>query len=252
MATASLDDDEMKLLNQISQETSLEKLEDMHANFKGNSILDTVYDIKKGQLESEALAEGTYFEDVIGLWDFTFDMIVPIDSRKDEGIILNNLFQKIAREKRPSFYIGTGLFEPSSGDSLPQAITTSIKANSSVNLDSTDIFGNHFKKERAHNAPDSKTCSPSWGHAVEGATGTINRQHRNAGKNKVKKNEIRRLLIMGAAGQGKGQVIGFHPSILSVFRPTMNIMTSHRTLCFFRSWICMKSDIGTTHRMKSL
>jgi len=218
-----------QLVNAIVAAKSVQDLKRFYEESRGNFYLEVLYEKTEQALKSEeqalkseeralkseeralkskALRDGSYFEDVDGLWEFTAETL-PSDIGS-----CNNLFQKIARSRRPDCYTTTRLFTlppPASTDPLPTVTATSVGTNSLFLLEDFDIFGNAFIRERAHNAPDSVTCAPSWGHAVEGATGTIPRQHRHRLRNKERKQDLRHLLIMGVNGQEKETSFRYSP-----------------------------------------
>lgn len=199
--------DEEKLAEMIDAATSLSELELLKPQVKGKRTLELLLKKSALTLEKTALLEGTYYEDVDGLWKFTPERLVERKDRGKRGQVLNSLFEDIARNSRPSCYSNNSfghVYEPprKSRSSLPNVKSGSVGTNSMVSLQQKDIFGNHFNKQRAHIAPDSKTCSPSWGHAVEGALGRVEGN---------KKNEKRRLMIMGSEDQNGKDGFRFSP-----------------------------------------
>jgi hypothetical protein len=157
--------------------------------------------------ERLALANGTYYEDANGLWSFT-KQDLPTD-RNDQQI----KFNKIARWKRPKCYREHSIvYEPPRkvDKMLPRFENRTVGSNSQVRLTDYDMFGNYFNRMRAHLAPDSKTCAPSWGHAAEGALGKIEDEIEEE-----KKIELRRLLVMGPFGDG---TMGFRYSPFNFIR----------------------------------
>jgi hypothetical protein len=202
-----------ELAEMIHAATSLSELELFESYAERNFIIGLLISTKMTALENSALAleksallQDTYYEDVDGLWKFTPERLVESQDRGRRGQVLNSLFDDIARNKRPSCYsnnsFGHVYKPPRNSRPLPTVRSGSVGTNSMVGLQQKDIFGNHFNKQRAHIAPDSKSCSPSWGHAVEGALGRVEGN---------KKNEKRRLMIMGSDGQNGKDGFRFSP-----------------------------------------
>ena len=146
---------------------------------------------ERGKLEAEAKLAGTYLEDCDGLWNFTRQML-PLEGKKRL-----ELFDKISRKELRKCYKEIGAyFDDLDPVNLPDPSMKSL-GSASFNLkDSVDIFNNEWNNERAHLIPDSPTCAPKWGHSAEGA-------FRPLAIESAKKNDARRLLVMGCKGTHK-------------------------------------------------
>jgi hypothetical protein len=156
-----------------------------------NSLKSQILQIKLDELETRAkLVEaqaklaGTYLEDCDGLWKFTRRMLPKKEAKQLE------LFDKIARTTLRECYEDIDTKFPNGLPSV--AMSKSGSASFSIQ-DQVDIFNNVWSNERAHLIPDSPICAPKWGHSAEGALEPL------LIEDAAKKNEARKLLVMGYA-----------------------------------------------------
>ena len=180
-------------------------------------VVDSVTDddsnapLLRALFEKEITSLGLYFEDVDGLWNFegsdsAYEM-PPIC----ETLELQALFDEVKRDTTPPCYISAtyNVYIPpsilSNNRSLPLPWDASAGTNKTISNVDFDIVGKPYNHQRAHNAPDSKTCCPSWGHVAEGVLGPV------LGANSAEVNQKRKLLIMGKRSDRGKSSLRFSP-----------------------------------------
>lgn len=174
------------------------------------SSKDALLKSEEARLKLEKERQGLYFEAVDDLWNLEERCTMP---SIDNAPALQALFDGVKRDTIPSCYQSesyTVYIPPSilsnNRHDLPLPYAGSAGTNKTISNIAFDIVGKRYNHQRAHNAPDSKTCCPSWGHVAEGALGlTV------IGATDVEKNMKRKLLIMGKNSDKGKSSLRFSP-----------------------------------------